>query len=335
MAGLRLTLVHRSAARIEDEPGERAAAADPQGWFAGCAVDQLPVHLVGPEADAVAIYEQLFADCTGIYLRHLDAFGDPVVVRLPPDSLEPVGFGPDEALIPKDERLFDGFDLLREYFSFPRKFLGFRLKHLARILGSLRTRTCEIVFTFDEVSHRLGSAVRADAFALYAVPAVNLFEMNLDRVPVQARQHEYHLVADRSRHLDFEAHRILQVFAHLPGQANKTPVRPLYAPATAAGSAGLSYTVRRMPRRRSSKEQLYGAASDYTGTDLFLSLIEPAGLDAETGVTELSVRALCSNRHLPELLPVGEAGADFRFADDGALDVACAAGPTRPREPVV
>lgn len=336
VAALRLTLTHRTAARLEDEIGDKAAAANAETWFSGCAVDVLPVHLVGPEADAVAIYEQLFADCTGIYLRHADAFGDPVVTALPVDSLEPLGFGPDEALMPKDDRLFDGFDLLREYFTFPRKFLGFRLSGLARKLVAVRTRSLEIVFTFDEANVRLGAAVRPDAFALYAVPAVNLFEMNLDRVPVQAREHEYHLVADRSRNLDFEPHRILQVFAHLPGVPGKTPVPPLYAPASGAAiGVGLAYTVRRLPRRRTSKERVYGAASDYTGTDLFLSLIEPAALDDATGVAELSVRALCSNRHLPELLPVGEAGADFRFADDGALDVACTVGPTRPREPVV
>jgi type VI secretion system protein ImpG len=52
-------------------------------------------------------------------------------------------------------------------------------------------------------------------------------------------------------------------------------------------------------------------------------------------VNELSVRALCSNRHLTEQLPVGEGGADFRLLDDVSLDLVCVAGPTRPREPVV
>lgn len=332
-AGLRLTLVHRTAP-LEDEPAARASS-DPQTWFAGCALDALTVHLVGPEADAVAIYEQVFADCTAIHLRYLDASGDPVLVPLPPGSVEPIGFEPGEALIPKDNRLFDGFDLLREFFAFPRKFLGFRLTRLNRVLQSVRARTLDVIFSFDEASPRLASAVRPDTFALYVVPAVNLFEMTLDRVPVRANQHEYHLVGDRSRPLDFEPQRILQVYAHQPGRPGKIPVQSLYAPPDASGGAGLYYTARRMPRRRTSRERHFGTPSDYTGTDLFLSLIEPTGLDDETGVAELSVRALCSNRHLPELLPVGEAGADLRLADDQGLDIVCVAGPTRPREPVV
>lgn len=52
-------------------------------------------------------------------------------------------------------------------------------------------------------------------------------------------------------------------------------------------------------------------------------------------MAELSVRALCSNRHLPEHLPVGEGGADFRLLDNVTLDVVCVAGPTPPREPIV
>jgi type VI secretion system protein ImpG len=93
--------------------------------------------------------------------------------------------------------------------------------------------------------------------------------------------------------------------------------------------------VRRLPRRRTIEEKKYGAASDYTGTDMFISLVEPAGIEDDSGVSELSVRALCSNRHLTEHLPVGEGGADFRLLDDVTLDVRCILGPTPPRGPVV
>jgi type VI secretion system protein ImpG len=68
---------------------------------------------------------------------------------------------------------------------------------------------------------------------------------------------------------------------------------------------------------------------------MYLSLTEPSGVDAQAGIAELSVRTLCTNRHLPELLPVGSTGSDFRLLDHAALDVACRAGPTRPREAVV
>jgi type VI secretion system protein ImpG len=113
-------------------------------------------------------------------------------------------------------------------------------------------------------------------------------------------------------------------------------VPPLYAsPEAAGGGGGLFYTVRRLPRRRSAEERRYGAASDYTGTDMFISIVGLGEVRDEPGVAELSVRALCSNRHLTEHLPVGEGGADFRLLEDVTLDIVCVAGPTPPRGPVV
>jgi len=200
----------------------------------------------------------------------------------------------------------------------------------------LPAKSVDVLIVFNEASLRLSSAVQPAMFALYAAPAINLFEKTTDRIAVKASQHEYHLVPDRSRTLDFEAHRVLDVYAHYPGGREKVPVQPLYSAPDGSGTdADLFYTVRRTPRRRSAQERRFGSASDYTGTDIFLSLSEPAGIEDETSVAELSVRALCSNRHLTEQLPVGEGGADFRLIDDTSLDIVCAAGPTPPREPVV
>ena len=336
VAGLRLTLTHRTTARVEDEPSDAAAANTPEMWFSGCRIDDLPMHLLGSEADAIALYEQLFSDCVGVYVRYLDGFGDPVVMPLPEGSLHQIGFEPQEALLPNDARVFRGFDLLREYFLFPRKFLGFTIKNLAKVLPSARTKSLDIIFAFDEANTRLLPAVQPSLFGLYAAPAVNLFEMQADRIPVRANQHEHHLVPDRSRPLDFEPHRVLGMYAHYLGGREKVRVEPLYsAPETGLARDNLFYTTRRMPRRRSSEERRTGTASDYTGTDMFVSLAEPAGIDDGTVVAEFSVRALCSNRHLPEHLPVGEGGADFRLLDNTTLDVLCVAGPTPPREPIV
>lgn len=337
LAGLRLSLTHRMAGRIEDEVPDAQALKQPQLLFAGCRATELPIYLVGSEADAVALYEQVFGDCVGVYLRYLDEFGDPVVVRAPPDCLAQVGFGDDETLFPNDNRMFRGFDYLREYFMFPRKFLAFNITKLQQILPQLPAKSIDLLLAFDEVNTRLSAAVHEGMFALYVAPAINLFEKTTDRVPVKPNTYEYHVVPDRSRYLDYEPHRLLDVYAHFAGGNEKRPVSPLYSASLeqASNDGGLSYTVRRLPRRRTIEEKKYGASSDYTGTDMFIALGEPAGIEDEGRVAELSIRALCSNRHLPEHLPVGDGGADFRLLDNITLDVLCLAGPTQPREPVV
>jgi type VI secretion system protein ImpG len=335
LAGLRLTLTFRTAARIEDEKQKPGAEPDPQTLFAGCRTRELPVHLLGNEADAVALYEQLFAQRLGIFVRKLDAFGDPVVTSLPPDSIEQIGFAREEALLPDDRRIFRGFHLLREMFLFPRKFLGFRLKGLQSFLPRMNVRTLDLIITFKEVNPRLAAAIQPGFFALYAAPAINLFEKLTDRIQIKPGQHEYHVVADRTQHLSFEPHSILSVHAHLPGRTDKQALFPLYSelPESAAADSALFYTVRRLPRRRSQEERRLATASDYTGTDVFLSVTTPADM-SDNGIAELSLRALCSNRHLPEHLPVGLGGADFHFTEDTTLNVTCAAGPTKPRGPV-
>ena len=333
IAGMRLSLTHRTAGSAEAERPDAEVAKLPEFRFTGCRTTELPIYLVGGEADSIALYEQLFAHCAGIFFRYLDEFGDPVVIRAPEGCISQVGLEEGEALLPTDARIFRGFDLLREYFMFPRKFLGFKLTRLAPVMARLPARSVDVLFVFDEVNTRLSAAVAPSMFALYAAAAVNLFEKTADRIPVAARHHEYHLVPDRSRYLDFEPHRILEVYAHYAGGHEKVPVHPLYS--APEDGTDLFYTMRRAPRRRTAEERQYGTASDYTGTDVFISLVEPADLEDLPAVAELSVRALCSNRHLTEHLPVGDGGTDFRLLDNVTLDIRCVAGPTPPREPVL
>ncbi|MGZ7033006.1 MAG: type VI secretion system baseplate subunit TssF, partial [Thermoanaerobaculia bacterium] len=337
LAGLRITLAHRSTARPEDEPPEAEARRKPELMIAGCRTSQLPLYFVGAEAESVALYEQLFAHCRGIYYRHLDPFGDPVVTSAPLSCLQQIGFEHDDALFPTDHRVFEGFDLLREYFAFPRKYLGCRLAGVDEFLPRIKARTVDIVFAFDELNARLAAAVRPQAFALYAAPAINLFEKTADRIPLKSSQHEYHVVPDRSHYLDYEPHRVLEVYAHYAGGREKVPVRPLYSASLddLPTASDACFSVRRLPRRRTVEEKRSGVSSDYTGTDMFISLSELGGTDDQEAVAELSVRALCSNRHLTEHLPIGVGGADFRLLDDFTLDLVCVAGPTAPREPVI
>ena len=174
-------------------------------------------------------------------------------------------------------------------------------------------------------------------FALYAAPAINLFEKTTDRIPLKSSQHEYHVVPDRSHYLDYEPHRLLEVYAHYPAVVKRCRCGRSIQPRSRLRSSGRgrAIRVRRLPRRRTVEEKRLGVSSDYTGTDMFISLSELGGGDDDASIAELSMRALCSNRHLTEHLPIGAGGADFRFIEDSSLDLVCVAGPTPPREPVV
>src|SRR5262249_33100623 len=156
-----------------------------------------------------------------------------------------------------------------------------------------RSKSIDVVFAFDQHNSRLAAAVRPETFSLYTAPAINLFEKTSDRIPVKSNTHEYHVVPDRSRYLEYEPHQVLEVYAHFPAAKDKPPVRPLSSAAvdrTSGAVEGLYFTTRRLPRRRTVEEKAYGAASDYTGTDMFLSLLEPGELGGGASAAELSVR---------------------------------------------
>ena len=333
-AGVALKLRHRTAASLREEPEE---AREPGTWAKACAADSLTVHLTGPEADAVVLYEQIFSRLTGVWLRFQDRHGDPMAIALPPDAIRPVGFDPADFLIPENPRVFRGFHFLREYFWYPRKFLAFEVTGLARALSFVETNKFDIVLGFSDAHVRLPQAVSRRAFSLYTAPAVNLFMKSMDRIAVEGSRHEYHVVPDRTHPIDYEPYRITEVYAHFAGGQAKAPVRPLYSGTGRKEDTGegLYYTMRRLPRKRSSQEERYGRASSYAGTELFLAVTEPPGAGYGSKISQISLRGLCSNRHLTEQLPVGEGGVDFTLIDNTDLEIRCVSGPTPPRPPVV
>jgi type VI secretion system protein ImpG len=332
-AGLRLSFRRRTTRLEDDKPG----VTPPGAPLNELPIDTLSVHLIGTHVDTAAIYEQLFANCRRVSIRWLDALGDPRTVVTPPELLQQIGFGSDESLLGEEPRVFAGFSLLRDFLACPDKFLGFRLEGLRKAMAAVDAAAFDLLFEFDATIPRLSSVVNRSLFSLHAVPAVNLFEMQASRIPLDRCAHEHHIVPDRSRPLDFEAHRILDVFAHYPGAQEKVRVFPLYS--LPSGNVRLQdalfYTVRRLPRRETAEERRLGARTHYVGTEMFLSLREPAGIDDEDRAREVSIRALVSNRHLPEHLPVGEAGADFFLTEDTSLPLRCVVGPTPPRESII
>lgn len=294
--------------------------------------DTLTLHLTGPMDEATALYEQIFCNRTRVSLRWLDKNGDAVFARLPPEAIEQIGFAEHEWLFPHNERLFEGFARLREYFVFPRKFLGFRLTGLSKVLPRVRGASVQVVVEFDAARPKLAARVGPAHLTLNAAPAVNLFEEMSSQVRIDRKRHEYIVTPNSSPVTHFELQGVREVWAYYSGQQNKIRVHPLYAlpPDGQDPRQSLYYTVRRKPRRLTAQETRFGTSRyRYRGTETFISIYEPP---SEEPVQRLQVKALCSNRHLPEYLPIAEGTDDFYFCEDQTVTLTCVAGPTPPRE---
>jgi type VI secretion system protein ImpG len=295
--------------------------------------DSLTFHLTGAMTDASLVHEQLFSRTRRIVLRYLDRFDDPRIVPLALEQLQLVGFEDGASLFAADNRTFEGFNHIRDYFALPQKYLGFRLTGLDRVLSQIEDDHFEIIFEFDASIPRLGSVVSASSFALYSSPAANLFEVGCTPLLIK-NDEEQALVVDRSKPLNHEIYRVLHMTAQFPRSKERVPVYPLYsAPNDNARIAtSLFFGSRRLQRRRTDKEHRTGLRSAYLGTETFIALREPANRAEAEPVRSLHARALVTNRHLPERLTTRRDTTTFDLVDDTSISFECIAGPTSPKE---
>lgn len=296
--------------------------------FAGITMDRLRVHLLGNPQTTATLYEQIHARCCGLGLIHETPAGDSSYLRLDRHAIEPIGFGPDEGLLPHNGRVLRGFTFLREYFAFPQKFLGFQIRGLKNVLPQVKGGKLKLVLEFTEATKRLESEVTAANMCLHGCPAINLFTEDGLSVSLGGREHDVPLPDAPDR----EIYRIKTVRVHRGRQIiddclplYRIPSRPdLVRPRA-------RFTTRRR-RRIAEDEQRRELRIAYAGCDTLLTLYDPPEIADDAPAMTLRVDCECTNRHLPVLLSGPAAGASFKLVSDQTVTLKTVFGPTLPRE---
>ena len=312
--------------------GQGGATPSPELRFSSCRVKSLRFHLLGQETDAVALYEQLFAHCTGVYFRYARRVRRSRR-RLPAatDMIRQIGFGEERGADPATTSGCSAASISCANISpFRAAFSASTFRPRARSRrGSTPRRSTSSSPSTTSIRNWPPPCARSSSRSTRRRRSISS-RRRLDRIPVKSNQHEYPVIPDRSRTLDFETNRIVRVFAHMPGAPQKVAGRAaLFRQRPARSATGLCYTVRRLPRRRTAEERKYGPVVRlyrHRRVSLAGRALRPGGDSARRRTQR---HALCTNRHLPAHLPVGESGADFRFLDDVGARLRCVAGPTR------
>jgi type VI secretion system protein ImpG len=296
-------------------------------------LDALPLYLAGGDGVAGLLYEQLHGNALGFALCATDAAGNRISVRHGTERIGAPGFAEEQHLLPAIGRSFSGYRLLQEYFACPERFLFVQFEGLRSLLARSAGREMELVIWLDRSVERLNAAVSADNFRLYCTPAINLFPRRGDRIHLAPGVTEYHVLADRTRPMDFEVHSVAEVEGYGDAQEPMQRFEPFYgnAPRSWHRPGAAFYTVRRVPRRLSTTQKRGGARSSYIGNELFLSLVDGAQAPYSHALRQLGMQLLCSNRDLPLHMPVGVSTTDFILDRGGPVrSIRCLAGPTRP-----
>ncbi len=217
---------------LEDKPGRPAAICMTlelrdiklDEW----SCDNLRLYLSGPFSQAADIYLLLRH-----YLRQIvitpTQKGDACV--LPSAHLTPVGFKPDEDLLPYPSQSFPGYRSLQEYFMLPEKFLFLNLGGLDRWRNRGAGNRFQVRFELKKVPFEL-PRVRQDSFELFATPVVNLFAHDADPIRLDHRKSEYMVQPSGTNGDNVQVYAVENVTGFVQGTAREKKYVPfeMFAP---------------------------------------------------------------------------------------------------------
>lgn len=301
--------------------------------FAALKPDKLRFYLDGEGGFVNALYELLFSRMVRIQVRDLAPNSSRSPVFLPASALVPVGFAPNEGMLPYPSSTFEGHRLLLEYFAFPEKFFFIDLTGLEALAGADFKDAIEVIFLISDVSdssrvQRLELELSRKTFRMGCTPVVNLFSQLAEPIQLNLRRSEYPLNPDVRRPYSVEVYSIDEVMAINAASQKITAYEPFYSLHHSARSDDGScfWTARRRPSPRPNDD----------GTDVSLSLLDLSLKNVHPDATVLSVRTTCTNRDLPARLPFGNQDSDFELEGAAALRrIVALHKPTTPIRPVL
>ncbi len=288
--------------------------------FAELALDQLRFFIHGEGALTYTLYELLFNNVVEVRIRPAEARESSKDISLPASSLRPVGFDPDEGLLPYGPRSFLGYRLIQEYFSFSEKFLFFDLTGLARLAQAKPGERVQVLFLLNRLP-RLEQPVIRETFRLGCTPVINLFSQTAEPMRLSQTQSEYQVFPDIRRQNATEIYSIDSETSVSPGSDEVVEFEPFYSFKHAAerdSQQAFWYGARRPSPRKGDN-----------GTDVHISFVnlnfEPKLPAAET----LIIHTTCSNRDLPAKLPFGGDRGEFELEGAAPLSrIRCLRKPT-------
>jgi type VI secretion system protein ImpG len=301
--------------------------------FKQMSLDKLPLFLRGTGGIPYRLYEQFLANSKAIACKFDKGSTPNVLYGSDRRFVRAMGFDKDEAMLQNTPRSFDGYRILQEYFAFPERYLFIELNGLSPLISQCDGDELELFVMLDRSDSHLVNALDKANLALFCVPAINLFPKRTDRLNIDHRQSEYHVVIDRTRPMDYEVFSLTQVAGYGNEQKSEQAFLPFYGSKNAYQNQSESafYMIRRQKRVLSTKQRRVGVRSSYIGSEMYISLVDAEQAPYSPNLIQLGMEALCTNRDLPLVMPVGLSDTDFTLQISTPVkSIRCIVGPTRP-----
>ena len=276
------------------------------GSFSELIFDSLRLHLAGDHYISQGLYLSLLRHLEGISLQLVDhdglpinaGDGQPVTLRLNANQVRPVGFAPDQALIPYPQNTLEGYRHLQEYFAFPEKYLfvdveGLEVLHT--LSHELLRQAHGLVMRFElRTQGREPLRPTLDNVKLYCTPIVNLFTQDAVPIRLDGKQDEYLLVPGEYTPGNASVFSVDKVTGWRPGGLGYQTYVPFESFEHDCNSEPLAAPPSYSIRQRSSVQ--------HAGLDTWMGF----GNRREQGQETLSVELTCTNCNLPRQLRAGD-----------------------------
>ncbi|KMQ52591.1 type VI secretion system protein ImpG/VasA [Chitinispirillum alkaliphilum] len=172
----------------------------------------------------------------------------------PKNAITPGGMDASEAVLPQMRRSFAGFNILREYFVYPEKFLFIDLNGIDSIPAPETTPDI-ITFTFtikEPFPH--DKQIRPDMFKLNCCPATNMFTKNVEPIIKTGKKSDYRVIADSSYSTSVRVHSLISVLGIDRVTGEKFTYEPMYTFRNIGNRRGKTYAFRSVQTPAGTRE---------------------------------------------------------------------------------
>jgi type VI secretion system protein ImpG len=221
----------------------------------------------------------------------ISAEGNNSMVALTPESLKPVGFGPDEGIIPYPAHSFPGYRSIQEYFMLPEKFLFLDLVGWDQWQDRGKDYRFEIRFELNQIP-AAPLRIKTGDFVLGATPVINIFPFDAEPIRLDHRRTEYRVRPSGKKDAHYQVYTVENVSGFVQGTAEER----VYAPFELYNAARTEAPVYQIKTRNSPVRP---------GFDVYLSVAYPPESGPPVAET-LSIELLCTNGFLPEEIRTGD-----------------------------
>ncbi len=255
-------------------------------------IESYRLHLVGDSILLPHLYELLLNNTSQVVFRPVETQTRIRPVTLAPARcVFPVGFDPEEGLLPYPPWCQSSYKLLTEFFIYPDKFFFLDIHGWKEARRAGFGSEFEIDFFLDRTITELEQTVDVSMFAESCTPIVNLFEHTVERISLDSAQAEYNLIPDSTNPRGFEIYSVESVSCTDPNTETRFGVPP-YASVRHGSLSEQTSGYWEAVRYPSRKEEDNGANMLLKFVDLYAQQSVPPG-------KTIHVDTICTNRDLP------------------------------------